>query len=519
MSIKIVSVAEMQAIEAAADAVGHSYDAMMQYAGRSATDFILSQYGYSQHYLILVGPGNNGGDGLVVARNLRQHDETLDVVCYLLKPREDQAFQDAVAVGVEIILADDDAGFSQLQNQLALTDVLVDGLFGTGISLPLRDNAKALLDVVRATQNGEKTYQHLMPMSESVLPFYVVALDCPSGLDCETGAVDESTIRADQTITFAAIKQGQLALPGFDYLGEIIIGDIGLPSPLPAIDDIQLSVTSIVGRLPARHNDSHKGTFGKALIVAGSSEYIGAAYLSGAAAYRVGAGLVTIGAPDSIIPTLAAMLPEATWFPLPRLITEVDSLDGKLQEGYRSLLIGPGLGQGKNTQQFLDTFLDNDEEIELPPIVIDADGLNLLAKVDRWAEKLPANTILTPHPAEFARLAEISTADVQSDRLGHARRCAEKWGCIVVLKGAFTVVAAPDGKAWINPFANNALATAGTGDVLAGAIVGLLAQGLLPIDAAIAGVFVHAEAASYHSPGMVASDLLPALSRVISASD
>ncbi len=516
MAIKVVSIAEMQAIEAAADAAGHSYAQMMQRAGQAAADFILEDFhGYGA--LILVGPGNNGGDGLVVARHLMNQDRDVTVVCYLLKHRDDQVYQDAVAAGVTMIVAADDPVFAQLRQELQTCDVVIDALFGIGVELPLRELVQALLKVVHEQRKPDpRRYREWGRQNPRWRNLDVVAIDCPSGMNCDTGEVDEWALKADWTITFGAVKTGMLSLPAFDYLGELLVGDIGLPSPLPALDDIQLEMATADDRLPERPNDGHKGTFGKALLVAGSSEFIGAAYLAAAAAYRVGAGLVTAGAPDSLIPVLAGMLPEATWFPLPRVITEVDSLVEKAQ-GYTSLLIGPGLGQGNNTQQFLASFLETDVETNLPPMILDADALNLLAKMDKWSQKLRPNTILTPHPAEFSRLTGLSTDEVQANRLEHARSFAQKWNSVVVLKGAFTVIAAPDGKAWISPYANSILATAGTGDVLAGCIVGFLAQGCNPVDAAVAGVCVHGYAAKdyRYATGMLASDLLNLLPRVL----
>lgn len=519
MAIKIVSVAEMQAIEAAADAAGHSYADMMQRAGKAAADLILDDY-WDEHVLILVGPGNNGGDGLVMARYLIVAGNGITVTCYLLKPREDQVYQAAADAGVKMILADDDPEFAQLRHEVLACNLLVDALFGTGLELPLRANAQALLKVVHEYHDTTQSisYRDLTQRHpETVRSFDIMAIDCPSGIDCDTGASDAFTLRADKTMTFAAVKQGMLTFPAMHYLGQLFVGDIGLPSPLPTLDEIRVEVATVDQRLPQRPNDGHKGTFGKALMVAGSSEFVGAAYLAAAAAYRVGAGLVTVGAPDSIISTLAGMLPEATWFPLPRVIPEVNSLVERAQSGYSSLLIGPGLGQGSNTQQFLSNFLETEAEITLPPMILDADGLNLLAKMDMWAQKLRPNTVLTPHPAEFGRLTGLTVEEIQSNRLDVTRTYAQKWNTIVVLKGAFTVIGTPDGKAWISPFANSALATAGTGDVLAGCIAGLLAQGLEPIDAAIAGVCVHGLAAAVYryGAGMLASDLLDALPSVI----
>jgi NAD(P)H-hydrate epimerase len=273
------------------------------------------------------------------------------------------------------------------------------------------------------------------------------------------------------------------------------------------------------------------------LIVAGSVNYVGAAALAGAGASRVGAGLVTLALPMPIQPAVAASLTEATYLLLPHDLgviasSAVDVLQQKLDD-YDALLMGPGLTQEKETITFVQDLLGleaperrgqigflantrqaDPEQPDLPPLVVDADGLNALAQVSGWHEHLPPGTILTPHPGEMARLMGegATTKDVQADREGVARRMAEEWGVVVVLKGAFTVVAAPDGRLMVAPFANPGLATAGSGDVLAGAIVGLRAQGLAAFEAAVAGVYLHGLAGELArgdlgDMGVVAGDL------------
>ncbi|MBN1935203.1 MAG: NAD(P)H-hydrate dehydratase, partial [Anaerolineae bacterium] len=286
--------------------------------------------------------------------------------------------------------------------------------------------------------------------------------------------------------------------------------------------------------------DAHKGTFGKAMIAAGSVNYAGAAYLAGAAATRVGAGLVTLAIPQLLHPILAVKLVEATYLLLPHStgVLNADAVDVLTEAlpGYRALLIGPGLGQDKETVAFVHKLLGIQQTVKgrigfqhgietaprptaLPPLVVDADGLNALAQVNRWWTYLPTNSVLTPHPGEMARL--MKTEAIPADRIAVASAKATEWGQIVVLKGAHTVIAAPDGRITVLPFANSGLATAGTGDVLAGCIVGLLAQGLATFDAAVCGTYLHGLAghkvAQKLGPaGMVAGDLLPELPCAIS---
>jgi NAD(P)H-hydrate epimerase len=323
-------------------------------------------------------------------------------------------------------------------------------------------------------------------------------------------------------------------------------------------DNVQVTNTTaeqVRGLLPARPADANKGTFGSVLIVAGSLNYIGAAVLSTMGAMRIGVGLATLATPIELLPIVAAKLTECTFQPLPGdmgILTErsVKPLFDALSERqYKALLVGNGLGREKETLNFLRGVLqdkasaapartraahlggfglarhveppkqeapEEDKTPGLPPLVLDADGLNLLHQIEGWAGRLPADTILTPHPGEMARLLDSDVETVQADRVGSAQRAAAEWKAIVVLKGANTVIAAPDGRVAVNPAASAALATAGTGDVLAGCIAGLLAQGLAPFDAAVAGVFVHGQAGllvaeELGDAGALAGDLAEAL--------
>jgi hydroxyethylthiazole kinase-like uncharacterized protein yjeF len=532
---KIVTTEQMRAVEQASDQKGHTYADMMERAGRAVVERVKQLVvGIPEpRVAILVGPGNNGGDGLVAGRILAQELNGASVSAFLLKKRgdDDAVFVTAREAGVFMadVQNDKPAGYRVLQNLIANADVVIDALFGTSLRLPIRGDASKVLQTVNKALN--------LRQSERAVPAFttpaaisrnysssgpvIVAVDCPSGLDCDTGQIDKHTIPAHETITFAAAKPGLLTFPGAALVGRLHIGDIGLPDKLPEIDQIALTLVDAAeagSRLPERPMDSHKGTFGKAMIVAGSLNYTGAAYLAAAAAYRAGAGLVTVGAPQIIVPTLAGMLPEATWILLPHNMGVLHEAAVKVLrkeiEGYRAMLLGPGFGREDVTGEFMRELLHPDEEIKhsraigfvpldeetdqagddtsgLPPLVIDADGLNLLAGMDDWATLVPPGSILTPHPGEFARLAKLDTGDVQANRIALAQEKAAEWKTVIVLKGAFTVVAAPDGRTAVQPFATPALASAGTGDVLAGAITGLLAQGLEPYDAALAGAWLH----------------------------
>jgi len=372
----------------------------------------------------------------------------------------------------------------------------------------------------------------------------VVAVDVPSGLDSDTGAIDVCALLADLTVTFAYPKRGQYAFPGAEYVGELLVADIGIDPALASdLPDEVADAQVVAALLPKRPAASHKGTYGKALIVAGSTNYVGAPCLAAEGAYRVGAGLVTLAVPEVIHPMVAAKVTETTFLVLPHdmgaLVPDALPVLAPQMKDYQALLVGPGLGRDPKTRElvaemlarkgarrrpigFAPTPSPEEEPLSLPPLVVDADALNLLAEIDGWWEHLPAPAILTPHPGEMARLTRSSVDAIQRDRLTAAREAASRWGQVVVLKGAYTVVATPEGAVTVIPFANAALATAGTGDVLAGAIVGFLAQGLAARDAAVCGAYLHGLAGEMWSrkrarAGMLAGDLLALLPEALAA--
>lgn len=270
----------------------------------------------------------------------------------------------------------------------------------------------------------------------------------------------------------------------------------------------KLTRDSVIQKLPARPQDANKGTFGKVLVVAGSENYPGAAYLACAACYRVGAGLVTLATEQTVKIIVSKKLPEATFLSKGEVLEKISEYD--------VLLIGPGLGQSKQSVKLVGEIFNKD----LPPTVIDGDGLNIISKIGKWWEKLNGKIILTPHPGEMARLTGLSIQKIQSDRINVAQYFAKKWGKIIVLKGANTVVVSPAGQVLISPFANPVLSTAGTGDVLAGMIAGMLAQGLKPFDGACIGVYIHGLAGEklrtkIGEAGVLASDLLSLIPLII----
>ncbi len=550
--MKVISVEMMRRLEVEANEGGLGYAEMMETAGYRTAQVIREQLAAEgKRVLVLVGPGNNGGDGLVAAHHLKEMGAK--VTCYLWKrnPEGDANYQRVKADGIFVVWADEDRDFDALRALISAADVVVDALLGIGVTRPIGGSLEGILAVLRQSVVGPRASGGLLaavPRGRAGSRPLLVAVDCPTGLDCDTGALDPAAVPADVTVTFAYPKAGLLRSPGAGAVGDLVVASIGIPPSLAADVCLEMATPELVRAwLPDRPQSGHKGTFGRALVIAGSVNYVGAAALAGAGATRVGAGLVTLGLPSPILSAVAARLAEATYLLLPNDLGviaagAVDMLHERAND-YDALLVGPGLTQERESVAFVQGFLGVDrsdrkgrigfvsagqgkgpDRSKLPPLVVDADALNALAAAGagdpdaQWWMALPPETVLTPHPGEMARLmgGGATSKDVQRDREGVSQHMAAKWKAIVVLKGAFTVVAAPDGRQIVLPFANPGLATAGSGDVLAGAIVGLRAQGVDAFEAAVAGAYLHGLAGDLArrdlgDMGMVAGDLPPRL--------
>lgn len=582
--MKIVNVAQMRQIEQATDAGGHSYAAMMELAGQNVANVCHALIAPDPELavLILVGPGNNGGDGLVAARYLMDLGHLVTIYVWKRDTKGDENFRQLKRKrrGITILYADNDPGFNKLRDELIQNDVIIDALLGTGVERPIEGKLAEILKVAReeldarrnppieegdglglglprfpvmeALSLGTKVQRDLesgMPPpddeyldeldeeddeeldeetdeetaeedgeewdeeeedweeDEELTPTpwprpTILAVDCPSGLNCDTGALDPAALSADFTVTFGFPKWGHFQHPGAVACGLLSVTNIGIPVELGQ----ELLAEFIEWRqvsawLPKRPANAHKGTFGRTLIVAGSLNYTGAAYLCSLAAMRAGTGLVTLAVPAPVQAMLAGALPEITWQPvpgaegthtaagLPRLLAAASSYD--------ALLVGPGLTAGDDASAFIAGLFGNgglDREIWRGRVVVDADALNILATQPDWPARLPPLSILTPHPGEMARLIGSTADAVNAARIETAQKYAKTWGHIVVLKGAHTVIAEPNGRAAVLPFAMPIFATAGSGDVLAGAIVAMLAQGTPTYEAAICGAYLHGQA-------------------------
>ena len=517
--MKVVTSEQMRRIEARCEAAGVSTDALMEKAGLAVAKRVRHHLGHltGVHVLVLVGPGNNGGDGLVAAGHLQRWGARVTAYICLDRRDPDPKLDAAVQRGVQAAEASSDDGLAKLADTLESAHMVVDAVLGTGRSRPIEGRLKEVLSRISeavGTRRGPR----------------LLALDLPSGLDADTGEADPSCPAADVTVALGYPKLGLYEYAAAGKIGAVEVVDIGIPDGLD--DDVGVELMTPAwarALLPQRPAAAHKGDFGRTLVVAGSANYVGAAYLAATAATRVGAGLVTIAVQESLKAAVAAKATEPTYLPLPEsTLGELDprasqALIARSLDGYDALLVGCGLGQAPATKELVERLLCSGEP--LPPTIVDADGLNILAagKADGqpWWERFSEKAIITPHPGEMARLTGESTATIQRDRVGQALLWAERWNKVTVLKGAHTVVGLPTGRVIISPYANPGLASAGTGDVLAGAVAALLSQGLGFEEAAALGVFLHGEAgervrAELGDAGMVASDLLGALPRVIS---
>ncbi len=452
---------------------------------------------------ILCGKGNNGGDGFVVARLLRKRRARIRV---LLLAHPGDLSGDAKTMhrkflsvaGAKSVLAA--PAPDAIRDALVQSDMIVDALLGTGLSATVSAPYRAAIEAI----------------NEASVP--VVAVDLPSGIHADTGAVMGAAVRADMTVTFGLPKLGLYTGAGLDHAGRIEVVDIGIPRTFveTIASRVSLITMETVRRLiPDRRVSSHKGTYGHAGIVAGSVGKTGAAAMAARAALRVGAGLVTVATPASVNDTLEAKLLEAMTVPMPETKARTLARAG-LEEilsfvnARTAVAIGPGLTTHPETVELIHALLPRLEK----PSVLDADALNALAGRTSLVEQCKVPPILTPHPGEMARLVEGASARaINDDRIGTAVAFAQARRVMLVLKGARTVVAHPDGRTAVCSTGNPGMATAGTGDVLTGMIVGLLAQGLSPWDAACAGTYLHGlagdlAAAERGLAGMTAGDVI-----------
>jgi|CXWL01.1.fsa_nt_gi NAD(P)H-hydrate epimerase len=504
--MKIVTGAEMQSLDRRTITEAHIPSALlMERAGEGIVRHLEEHYGPARGktITILCGKGNNGGDGLAVARLLRRRRAKVHVV--LLTPITELS-RDATTMYRRLVRVAGQAATVRFRSAdhtrslLASSDILVDALLGTGLSSEVTGTYREAIELINGAGKP------------------IIAIDLPSGLHADSGAILGQAIRATLTITLGLPKLGLYVGAGIDRVGAIHVVDIGIPSAF--VDDIEsrtllLTSDSAFKTLPERQLSAHKGTFGHAGIIAGSVGKTGAAALAAQAALRIGSGLVTVATPSSVNDVLEAKLLEAMTLPLPETKARTLARSGldraaAFIQARTAIAIGPGLSTHPETVELVQSLMKYLDR----PSVLDADALNALTGRVSLLTECQTPPILTPHPGEMARLeVDATTQSVNADRIGTARRFARERGVFVVLKGARTVIARPDGLVAICPTGNPGMATAGTGDVLTGMIVGLLAQGVPAWDAACAATYFHGSAGDMAAQqlgqaGMLASDLI-----------
>ncbi|HEY8497428.1 MAG TPA: NAD(P)H-hydrate dehydratase [Limnochordales bacterium] len=543
--MRVVTASEMRAIDKTAiEGYGIPSLILMEHAGlavarRSWRELVATR---SRKAVVFAGTGNNGGDGVVAARHLSNWGARVKVFLAGDPERvsKDMAVQLAMArrLGIEVVPLREDTE-SRARLNAATADLVIDALLGTGSRGAPRGLVALAIDIINGAGRP------------------VVAVDIPSGIDADTGAAPGPVVQATWTVTLGLPKVGLLLPPGRELAGHLVVADIGLPralvteSPVPAAEaeappadekripadqpapggdpegpalTVRVEPGLVRALLPPRPPTGHKGTFGHVLVVGGARGMSGAPMLAARGAQRVGAGLVTLAGPAALVPVFAGAIMEALTRPLSEMLDgglAPEAAAEVLQALARAdvLVIGPGMSRTEAVGQVVRRVLEAAER----PVVADADALYALGEGARFLERIRERRfplVLTPHPGEMARLCAATVKDVLANPLAIARDRARAWGAVVVLKGSPTIVAAPDGRAYINSTGSSALGTGGTGDVLAGAIGGLLAQGADPLAAAVAGVYVHGlagdlAAAARGPAGIVAGDVADSLPQAL----
>lgn len=470
---------------------------LMERASMQITNWLVQRFSTEQKLVLFAGPGNNGGDALAVARQMAE----LDFSCEVFLMETGRELKGSPAINWKRLVEQGKVTLSKIASindfpELEVEDVVVDGLFGSGLSRPLEGLAAEIISTLNQTTNT------------------IIAIDIPSGLMGEdnTGNHPDKILRADFTLTFQFPKISFFFAENEEFVGDWKVLPIGLHEDGIAEEPSSfhfIRKEEIAAILPTRSRFDHKGSFGHALLIAGSFGKMGAAVLASKACLRSGVGLLTTHVPRLGYNILQTAVPEA--------MASVDQHDFVFTEilnieNYSAIGVGPGLDQKQNTRKALCTLIETSKV----PLVIDADALNILSIKKEWLDKLPEGSILTPHPGEFRRIAGETSNSYQ--RLEMQIELSKKHRCIIVLKGAFTSVSLPDGSVYFNSTGNPGMATGGSGDVLTGIILGLLAQGMAPEEAALFGVYLHGLAGDiaafeHTESAMIAGDIIEALGK------
>ena len=503
--MKVVSALQMKNLDRRAiEEFGIQGIVLMENAGRATIEAIDKYFSplSMRKIIIIAGSGNNGGDGFVIGRHL--FNRGVDVEAFLLGPKAKVNGEAQVNLELyqklrpvqELHCREDIIKF---QNLLDHADLIIDAILGTGLNTEVRGLYRDIIERINS------------------LPTPVVSIDIPSGIDAGTGKVLGTAVYADLTVTFGLPKIGLVIYPGIERAGILEVADISIPSYLVREENITvelLDAHDLVPLLRQRDRNSHKGTYGHALIIAGSVGKTGAAALASNAALRIGAGLVTLGIPASLNPVMEVKLTEVMTEPLAETDFQTLSTNAlpriqELCEGKKVLALGPGISTHPETRSVVLHIIRNSRI----PLVVDADGINALGEKPSVLHEAHCPIVLTPHPGEMARLLGISIQEVQDDRIGVSKKFAQEYGVVLVLKGARTIIAEPNGTIYINSTGNPGMASGGTGDVLTGMIAGLTAQGYTMGEASRLGAFLHGYIADgiteqRGEAGLTATDIL-----------
>lgn len=460
--------------------------------------------------IIFCGKGNNGGDGFAVARHL--FNMGANVLVVLLGEKKDikkdalTNFSTIEKLGVKIVEVKDDTHLEEIAASLYLCDLVVDAILGTGTKGRIDG---VISDVIQLINFSGR---------------HTISVDIPSGINGDTGDVLGECVSADKTVTFALPKLGLYSYPAADYVGKLTVADISIPHSIIQAQNININIVDkeyIKGLLPVRRRDSNKGDYGRNFVIAGSEGMAGAAAMTSLACLRTGSGLVTLGTPRAVSGILAAKLTEVMVLPLEddgRGVLSEKSTITVIDKANRSdvVVLGPGLSGNESIASITQAVLRE----SYTPVVVDADGINALSTNINVLKQCKCPVILTPHPGEMSRLTGLPIQKIQADRIEIARSFAQEWNVYLVLKGARTITAFPDGSIYINNTGNPGMATGGTGDVLAGMIASLVGQGVFIGDAAVAGVYLHGlsgdiAASSKGEYSLIATDLINAIPSAI----
>lgn len=478
---------------------------LMENAGIAVFEEIMKSLEHLQNRKVAVicGRGNNGGDGFVAARHLMQHG--IEVKVYIAgnpsviggDAKTNFEIINRLEMPIEILSSKEKINL--LAEEIQQYSLIVDAIFGIGLDRNVDDFITAVIETINKSQK------------------MVISVDIPSGINAMNGQISRAAVEAEKTVVFQLPKVGNINYPGAAYTGEMLVKHIGIPQK--AIQEIEPEAYLVTREwvqkiLPKRNLDSHKGIYGSVYIVAGSTGMTGAAMLTCEAVLRSGAGLVKIAIPQSLNNIMEIRLTEAITVPLPELkkgVVGISDIDKIIKTIGRSnaIAVGPGSGQSRELEEVLRNLFENSEV----PIVLDADALNSLSHRIELLNFLKGPAVLTPHTGEMSRLTQITVEDIERNRIEVARDFAQKWKVILVLKGARTVIASPSGKVYVNKTGNPGMATAGSGDVLTGIITGFIAQGIEPVNAAIAACYIHGLAGDKAAEkigeyGMMAGDIV-----------